>query len=171
MLGNIVEVDARTELLWPEIEIVDTGKTSVREIPDHVDLIAKTSSGAPVSVQVLANVPAEDANFTFEVRGSEGWLKITGNHLAGAQVGDLSLSASVTFDVPDAPVASGVGPTAADFWAGAAINVGEVYASLARDMAGGTYHTPGFNHAAHNCRLVDAVERAARTGERQLILD
>ncbi|XEY16313.1 Gfo/Idh/MocA family oxidoreductase [Azospirillum sp. HJ39] len=167
VLGIITEVDARTELLWPDIEIVDTGATSAREIPDHVDLIAKTASGAPVSVQVLANVPAEDAAFSFEIRGSRGWLKITGNHLAGVQVGDLTLSSSVAFDPPDAPVASGVGPAAADFWVGAAINVGEVYASLARDLAAGTHRTPGFGHAVHNSRLVAAVERAARTGERQ----
>lgn len=171
VLGNIVEVDARTELLWREIDIVDTGETSIREIPDHVDLIAKTASGAPVSVQVLANVPAADANFTLEVRGSKGWLKITGNHLAGAQVGELSLSASVIFEAPDATVASGVGPTAADFWAGAAINVGEVYAALARDIASGSYDTPGFDHALHNSRLVAAVERAALTGQRQRIQD
>ena len=167
VLGNITEVDARTELLWPTIEIVDTGETSVRDIPDHVDLIAKTASGAPVSVQVLAGVPAEDASFVFEVRGSNGWLKLTGNHLAGVQVGDLTLSASIGFEATDAPVATGVGPTAAAFWAGAAINVGEVYASLGRDLVSGTYNTPGFGHALHNSRLVQAVERAAQTGERQ----
>ncbi|MFV3073347.1 Gfo/Idh/MocA family protein [Niveispirillum fermenti] len=167
VLGDITEVDARTELLWPEIDIVDTGETSVRDIPDHLDLIARTSSGAPVSVQVLAGIPAEDANFILEVRGSLGWLKLQGSHLAGVQVGDLTLSASVPFEAPDAPVATGVGPTAADFWKGAAINVGEVYASLARDMAAGTHHTPGFAHALHNSRLVAAVERAAQTGVRQ----
>ncbi|MCJ8141739.1 Gfo/Idh/MocA family oxidoreductase [Ancylobacter sp. A5.8] len=167
LLGEITEVDARTELPWPEIRIVDTGETSVREIPDHLDLIAKTSSGAPVSVQILAGVPADEANFVFEIRGSNGWLKLTGNHLAGVQVGDLTLSSSLEFAKPDAPIASGVGPTAADFWAGAAINVGEVYACLVRDLATGTYDTPGFSHALHNSRLVAMVERAARTGERQ----
>ncbi|MBB4003663.1 Gfo/Idh/MocA family protein [Aurantimonas endophytica] len=167
VLGDITEVDARTRLLWPQIEIVDTGETSVRDIPDHLDLIAMTESGAPVSVQVLSGVPADEANFTLEIRGSEGWLKLAGNHLAGVQVGDLTLTASVDFAAPDAPVASGVGPTAADFWAGAAINVGEVYASLARDLAAGTRETLGFAHALHNGRLVAAVERAAQTGQRQ----
>lgn len=169
VLGDITQVDARVELLWPEIEVVDTGTTSFRDTPDHIDLIAKTASGAPVSVQVLAGVPAEDASFVMEIRGSEGWLRLTGNHLAGVQVGDLTLSSSVGFDAPDAPVANGVGPTAADFWAGAAINVGEVYASLARDLQTGRFDTPGFAHALHNSRLVAAVERAARTGERQTI--
>lgn len=169
VLADITEVDARTEVLWPEIEVVDTGETSVRDIPDHLDLIAKTASGAPVSVQILAGVPADEANFIFEIRGSDGWLKLTGNHLAGVQVGDLILTASVPFEAPNAPIATGVGPTAADFWKGAAINVGEVYASLARDLAAGTYETPGFTHALHNSRLVAAVERAALTGQRQII--
>ena len=171
VLGNITEVDARTELLWPEIEIVDTGETSTRESPDHVDLIAKTASCAPVSVQVLAGVAAEQAGFVFEIRGSLAWLSLTGNHLASVQVGDLNLSASVDFTAPDALVATGVGTTAAAFWAGAAINVGEVYASLGRDLAACTYKTPGFAHALHNSRLVASVERAAPTGQRQLIGD
>lgn len=167
VLGPIAEIDARTALLWPEIEIVDTGETSFREIADHVDLIARTDKGAPVSVQVLAGVPADHARFSFEIRGADGWLTLSGDHLAGVQVGDLTLAASVDFAPPDAPIATGVGPTAADFWAGAAINVGELYASLARDLAAGTHMTPGFAHALRNSRLVAAVERAAQTGERQ----
>ncbi|MDQ0439577.1 putative dehydrogenase [Kaistia dalseonensis] len=167
VLGPITEVDARTELLWPDIEIVDTGETSAREIPDHLDLIAKTTSGAPVSVQVLAGVAPEQAGFVFEIRGSAGWLRLSGNHPAGAQVGDLALTSSLSFAAPDAPIATGTGPTAAGFWNGAAINVGEVYASLGRDLVAGTHATPGFVQALHNSRLVAAVERAARTGERQ----
>lgn len=169
VLGSITEVDARTALLWPETLIVDTGETSTREIPDHLDLIAKTASGAPVSVQVLAGVAPEAAGFTFEIRGSDGWLRLLGDHPAGVQVGDLTLSASVAFDQPDAPVATGTGPTADPLWTGAAINVGEVYAALARDLAQGTHETPGFAHALHNSRLVAAVERAAASGERQRV--
>lgn len=167
VLGKITEVDARTELLWPRIEIVDTGETSIRDIPDHLDLIAKTQSGAPVSVQVLAGVAPDQAGFSFEVRGTEGWLRLSGNHPAGVQVGDLVLSSNVDFAAPEAPVANGSGPTAAEIWNGASINVGEVYASLGRDLVAGTYLTPGFEHALHNSRLVEAIERAAETGERQ----
>ncbi|MEL1264495.1 Gfo/Idh/MocA family oxidoreductase [Pseudoxanthomonas putridarboris] len=171
VLGTITEVDARTKLIWPTVAVVDTGETSLREVSDHLDLIAETTLGASVSVQVLAGI--EDApRFVMSVRGTKGTLTLTGHHLAGVQVGDLTLSASVPFEAPDAPVATGgVGPTAANFWTGASINVGEVYASLARDIAAGTYHTPGFVHAAHNSRLIAAVERAAETGQRQRILE
>ncbi|MFD7025678.1 Gfo/Idh/MocA family protein [Promicromonospora sukumoe] len=167
VLGDITEIDARTELLWPEVALVDTGATTVREVPDHVDAVVGTTSGAPVSVQVLAGVPAPDAHFVLEVRGEQGWLRLTGDHPAGVQVGDLTLTSSAAFDAPDRPVATGTGPAAAEVWAGASINVGEVYASLARDLADGTRHTPGFDRAVHNSRLVARLEQAARTGVRQ----
>lgn len=167
VLGDITEIDARTDLIWPEVLLTDTAATTAREVPDHVDAVVGTASGAPVSVQVLAGVPAPDAHFVLEVRGADGWLRLTGDHPAGVQVGDLTLTSSAAFDVPDGPVATGTGPAAADVWAGAAINVGEVYASLARDLADGTRHTPGFDRAVHNSRLVARLEQAARTGVRQ----
>ncbi|MCM4082387.1 Gfo/Idh/MocA family protein [Paractinoplanes hotanensis] len=167
VLGDITDIDARTEILWPQVKLTDTGTISVREVPDHLDAIVKTTSGAPVGVQILAGVPGPDAHFRLDIRGSEGWLTLTGNHPAGVQVGDLTLASNVEFDAPDSPVATGLGPTAADIWAGASINVGEVYASLARDITNATYHTPGFDHAAHNSRLIARVEQAARTGIRQ----
>lgn len=169
VLGDITELDARTALLWPHIEIVDTGETSEREIHDHLDVIAMTTSGTPVSVQVLAGVSPDRANFSFEIRGSDGWLRLDGNHPAGVQVGDLTLSSSVGFAVPDAPIANGAGPTAAEIWKGASMNVGEVYAALARDLAAGTWETPGFAHALHNSRIVAAVATAAQTGRRQML--
>lgn len=167
VLGRVTEIDARTELLWPRVRLTDTGELSVRETPDHLDAVVKTASGAPVGVQVLAGVPTADARFGLEVRGTEGWLALTGDHPAGMQVGDLTLTSNVEFTAPDAPVATGTGPAAAQVWTGASVNVGEVYASLARDIVNGTYDTPGFEHAVHNSRLVAQVERAARTGLRQ----
>ncbi|MGW8450238.1 Gfo/Idh/MocA family protein [Streptomyces niveus] len=167
VLGDITEIDARTEILWPQVMLADTGTITDREVPDHLDAIAKTSSGTPVGVQILAGVPASDANFSLEVRGSDGWLKLTGNHPAGVQVGDLTLSSDIDFTPPDSPVAIGTGPTAADIWTGASMNVGEVYASLADDITNGTHDTPGFSHALHNSRLIARVEQAALTGVRQ----
>jgi hypothetical protein len=33
------------------------------------------------------------------------------------------------------------------------------------------YSTPGFDHALHNARLIDAVRRAAERGKRQQVLE
>jgi hypothetical protein len=58
-------------------------------------------------------------------------------------------------------------PAVSSGFNGAAINVGEIYAQLARDVHAGTYSTPGFEHPLHNARLVHAVRRAGQRGERQ----
>ena len=104
----------------------------------------------------------EDARFSFEIRGSEGWLSLTSDHPYGFQAGDLKLTSNVAFVPPDEPAVSGG-------LMGAAINVGEVYAHLVRDLHAGTYSTPGFEHALHNARLIEAVRRAAERGERQKV--
>jgi len=160
LLGPIIEVDARTEILWPAIKLTDIGRQSLRNTPDHVDVLGKTHSGAVFTADINGGVEPEDARFGFEIRGSEGWLSLTCDHPYGFQAGDLRLTSTIPFATPDEAAVSGG-------TMGAAINVGEVYAHLARDIHAGTYSTPGFEHALHNARLIEAVRRAAERGERQ----
>jgi predicted dehydrogenase len=154
VLGPITEVDARAEILWPTVMLTDLGKESSRETADHVAVLGKTSSGAAFTAEISGGAAPEEARFSFEIRGSEGWLSLTSNHPYGFQAGDLKLTSNVAFVPPDEAAACGG-------FMGAAINVGEVYAHLARDVHAGTYSTPGFEHALHNARLVEAVRRAA----------
>ena len=72
------------------------------------------------------------------------------------------LGSNIPFVIPDEPAVSGG-------FMGAAINVGEVYAHLVRDLCEGTYTIPGFDHALHNARLIETIRRAAERGERQKI--
>ena len=164
VLGPIIEVDALIEILWPAVKLMDTSGHSVRETPDHIDVLGKTCSGAVFTADISGGVAPEDARFTFEIRGSEGWLSLTGGHPYGFQAGHLKLTSNIPFVAPDEPPVSGG-------FMGAAINVGEVYAHLVRDLHAGTYKTPGFEHALHNARLIDVVRRAAERGERQYILE
>jgi len=162
VLGPIVEVDGRTEILWPTVELTDIGEESVRETADQPGVIGKTRSGAVFTADINGGVAPENARFSFEIRGSEGWLSLSGRHRYGFQAGDLKLTSNVAFVTPDEAAVSGG-------LMGAAINVGEVYAHLVRDLHVGTYNTPGFDHALHNARLIDAVRRAAERGERQKV--
>jgi len=162
VLGAIVEVDARTEILWPTVKLTDIGEESSRDTADHIDFLGKTRSGAVVTADINAGVAPQDVCSSFEIRGSEGWLRLTSDHPYGFQAGDLKLTSNVSFEAPEeAEVSGGL--------MGAAINVGEVYAHLARDVQAGTYSTPGFEHAVHNARLIEAVRRAADRGERQRV--
>lgn len=160
VLGPIVEVDARTEVRWPAVKLTETGVHSVRETADHVGVLGKTQSGAVFTADIYGGVASEDARFSFEIRGSEGWLNLTSDHPYGVQAGHLELTSNVPFAAPDQAAVSGG-------LMGAAINVGEVYAHLVRDLHAGTYDTPGFEHALHNARLIEAVRCAAERGARQ----
>jgi predicted dehydrogenase len=115
-------------------------------------------------VEISGGVAPHDARFSFEIRGSEGSLALTSDHPYGCQAGDLKLTSNFPFAAPDERTVSGG-------FMGAAINVGEVYAHLLRDLQAGTYTAPGFEHALHNARLVEAVRRAGERGERQKLLE
>jgi predicted dehydrogenase len=103
VLGPIIEVDARTEIVWPTVKLTDTGEESVRETADHVDILGKTRCGAAFTADISGGVPAEDARFSFEIRGSEGKLSLTSDHPYGFQAGDPKLTSNVAL-VPPSPV-------------------------------------------------------------------
>jgi predicted dehydrogenase len=162
VLGPIIEIDARTEILWPAVKLTDTGEESLRETADYVAVLGKTQSGAVFTADIYGGVAPQDARRSFEIRGSEAWLSLTSDHPYAFQAGDPTLRSNIPFVAPDEPAVSGG-------YMGAAINVGEVYAHLVRDLREGTYTTPGFDHALHNARLIDAIRRASERGERQKI--
>jgi predicted dehydrogenase len=164
VLGPILEVEARTEIRWPTVKLTDTGRESVRQTADHVGLVGKTGSGAVFTAGIRGGVAHEDARFSLEIRGSEGWLSLSGGHPFGFQCGDLKLTSNVAFVTPEKAAVSGG-------FMGAAINVGEVYAYLVRDLQAGAFNTPDFEHALHNARLIEAVKRADELGERQRVLE
>ena len=159
VLGQIIEVDARTEIRWPSVTLRETGAQSVRETADYVGILGKTASGAAFTAEIEAGMPPDQVRFSFEVRGSDGWLSLTSSHPGGVQIGDIKLSSTVAFAEPDAPAIS-------DKNMETAINVGEIYAQLARDLREGTYRTPGFLAALRNSRLVEAVRHSAERGVR-----
>ena len=162
VLGEVLEVDARTEILWPAVRLTDLGEESLRDTPDQVAVLGRTRSGAVFAADINAGVAPEDIRFSFEIRGSEGWLRLNSDHPYGFQAGNPKLTSNVDFETPEqASVSGGL--------MGAAINVGEVYAHLARDVHAGTYNTPSFEHALHNARLIEAIRRASAQGERQKV--
>jgi predicted dehydrogenase len=107
VLGDIVEVDARTETLWPSVKLTDTGEDTLRETPDHVHALGKTRSGAVFTAHISGGLGPEDARFSFEIRGSEGWLSVTGGHAYEFQAGDLKLTSNVACEKPEESAVSG----------------------------------------------------------------
>jgi predicted dehydrogenase len=161
VLGPIIEVDARTEIRWPIVKLNETGAKSVRETADYVGVVGKTRSGVAFTADIEAGVRPENLRFSFDVRGSDGWLSLTSNHPYGFQAGNLKLTSNAAFVGPNATAVSGAMETA--------INVGEVYALFVRDLLEGTYKTPGFQHGLHNACLIEAVMHSAERGVLQKV--
>jgi predicted dehydrogenase len=107
VLGAIVEVDARTEILWPTVKLTDLGEESSRDTADHLDVLAKTRSGAVVTADINAGVAPQDIRSSFEIRGTEGWLSLTSDHPYSFQAGDLKLTSNVSFETPEEAAVSG----------------------------------------------------------------
>ena len=158
VLGGLVEVEARAPTLFARVTSGATGATWAREVPDALTLLGRTGLGVEVVVDVEGGRAPEGAEFSMRVRGTEGSLTLTGGAVFGVQGGDLSLSATVPFEPPE--------PQAAPGARGPAINVAELYALLARDVAEGARTTPGFDHGVRVSRLMEVVARAAAEGRR-----
>jgi predicted dehydrogenase len=72
VLGEIVEVDTRTEILWPTVKLTDTGGKSVRETADHVDILGKTRSGAVFAADISGGVAPGGRSLQLRNQGIRG---------------------------------------------------------------------------------------------------
>ena len=162
LLGWVEEVDARGTILFPDVQLIDTGETSRRETVDQLTVLGRTVDGCAFVADINGGIAPEDARFTFEVRGTEGWLRLSGGAVFGFQGGDLELTASIGFDAPDRPAVGERSPAPS-------INVGEVYARLAHDLRSGSRETVGFEHGVRSSKLIASVTQAARSGVRQKV--
>jgi len=163
LLGDVAEVNAHTTTLWPHPLVADTGEHTDREVADHAGVLARTASGALVTADIFGGVAPDDAVFQLDVRGTDGWLSLSGGAIYGVQGGDLTLTSNAVFEAPEAPAAADV--------SGPAINVGEVYAQLVDDIRTGTRSALGFDRAVHSALLAAAVEEAAGSGRRVAVPD
>ena len=162
LLGPVREVDALATIQHPQVRIMDTGATVARTTPDQLFMLGRFDSGCVASLEVGGDRPA-DTPFTCEVIGDTGTLRLIGGHPHGFQAGELRLELDGEHVPLDAPLASGG-------LRGAAANVGEVYAMLARDIRDGTRTVPDFRHAARLTHVISTLTRAAESGQRQTVI-
>lgn len=160
LLGPISEIEARSAILFPSVQLVDTGETSRRETADQVTVLGLTGDGCTFVADVNGGIAQEDSVFSLEVRGTEGWLKLTGGFPFGFQAADLVLTSSASFDQPGPAAVGADAPPPA-------LNVGEAYVALSYDIRDNTATAAGFAAAVRSARLIAAVSEAARTGTRQ----
>jgi predicted dehydrogenase len=95
----------------------------------------------------------------FDLMGESGWLRVRGAAPGTCQIAQLTLEASV-------PIGPAYASAAPDL-KGPPANVAETYARLAEDLRTGGRTLPDFEDARRLTRLLDAIDRASDTGQRQ----
>jgi predicted dehydrogenase len=135
---------------------------------DQVAVTGVLEGGAVFSIHYRGGV-SRGTNFLWEINGTEGDLQLTaaGGH---AQIYELEVhggnGAQSSLDVLPVPDEYRWAPPQPP---GPSTNVAQAYAHFARDYHEGTHLCPTFDEAVTRHRMLDAIERAAATGERQAL--
>jgi predicted dehydrogenase len=160
LIGDYSEVDARLTTQYPRVRVLGGADDEFvdRSCADHLLLIGKHSSGCLSTVEHVGG-KSELPSF-IEVVGERGWIRLDVETPGMYHGAPLHLTASFDLD-EDAAASNGLtGPPA---------NVARLYASLAQDIREDTYTVPDFAAAVRFSELLDAIEQASASGQRQHI--
>ena len=167
-VGEFRELSAvvRTQVeSWLE---TDTGRTVDVTSPDNVLISGVLDSGAVASVHV-ASIPHHGSEYRLEIYGREGTLvveshehpQLNGMRLLGARGSQKELEV-----LPVDPIHRWVPGSVPD---GPPLNVAQMWSRFAAAIRNGEDAHPGFAHAVERHRLLDSIQRASATGERQAV--
>jgi predicted dehydrogenase len=167
VLGPIVEVGSVLSQRRQTVRVVETGESIPMQTPDHVMINAVMQSGAPLSLQLRGGLP-RGVRLMWEINGTEGDLRLTAANdqipainitplrVESGRKGEegyreLELPRSRFFGLENSV---------------AARNVAAIYSQMAESLSTGSSIAPDFDDAVTTHRVVDAIERADRTGKR-----
>jgi predicted dehydrogenase len=163
-LGEITEVQALTAQRRPHSTLAGTGEILPMDADDQVVVAGRLEAGAVLTVHVRGG--EEGTGLMWEINGTKGDLKITGN-FGSPQIVDLELfrATGPYGEFKRIEVPSSYRTVSSDL-PGPAVNIAELYARFAEDMRNGTQDCPGFDHAVSRHELIEAVAASAATGRR-----
>jgi predicted dehydrogenase len=162
VIGEFAEVSARLSTRIPEWRTLE-GKVVPVDSPDSITVIGRMASGAEVSVSVAA-VPSNPSGNRIEIYGREGALVIRAD--GSFNIGPSHVQAGKGKEaMASMPVPSKYRVAAETIPAGPPYNVAQAYARAADALRGGGSFDVDFNLAVQRHTLIDAIERAAATGQ------
>ena len=167
-LGEFSEVAALVCTRVPQWYESDTGRMVDVTAPDNILVSGTLMSGAAVSAHV-ASVPWHGSGYSMEVYGRGGALVLTGQQ--SAQIGGLHLMGGRNghSDLEELPVPERLTWVPESVLQGPAFNVAQMWSRFADGIRSGKSVEPDFDMAVTRHRLLDAVQRASDTGQRQSV--
>jgi predicted dehydrogenase len=167
-LGEVRELSATMAMRRKTFTIAGTSESKPMNAEDQVGVVGLLEGGAAFSIHYRGGV-SRGTNLLWEINGSEGDLQLTATG-GQAQIWELDVrggngaqSSLELLPVPEqyrwSPL-HGPGPST---------NVAQAYARFARDYREGTHLCPTFEDAVTRHRMLNAIETAATTGQRQTL--
>src|SRR5881296_614610 len=163
-LGEIRELSATMTVRRKTFTIAWTGERKAMTAEDQVLVSGLLKGGATLSIHYRGGV-SRGTNLLWEINGTEGDLQLIA---AGgqAQIFEMTVrggnGAQSSLEVLVVPEKYWWSPPQ-----GPSTNVAQAYARFASDYREGTHFCPTFDDAVTRHRMLDAIERAAATGQRQ----
>ena len=164
-LGEVRELSASMTVRRKTFTIAGTDESKPMTTDDQVVVSGLLEGGAVLSIHYRGGA-SRGTNLLWEINGTEGDLQLTA---AGgqAQIFELDIrggkGAQSSLELMPVPQQYRWSPLQ-----GPATNVAQAYARFARDYREGTHLCPTFDDAVTRHRMLDAIETAAATGQRQM---
>lgn len=158
VLGDFGALEATFGRNFDTVHLLDTGEDRPKTVPDQVMVQGRMASGAAVSIHYRGGT-SRGTNFLWEVNGTEGDLRVTGD-MGYPQIVELTLLGARGDERVLQPIASQV-PADARFPSAASQNVAGIYTRMAQDIRTGSRSAPTFADAVELHDLLDALEASA----------
>ena len=165
--GWPLDVAALSVNQFPKVTIRETGEVFDSTAPDQLVMIGNLPDGAVVSVQVEGG-KRNGSGVQIDITGDEGDLRIT-NPSPFGDVGDDYEIYGVKGDnvaLEPMPVPSSYDVLPSSALPSAVLELAELYAAYAADVANGTQTAPTFEDAVRMHELLDAATESTATGRR-----
>jgi predicted dehydrogenase len=165
-LGEVRELSATMTVRRTTFKIAATDESRPVTADDQVCVTGLLEGGAAFSIHYRGG-RSRGTNLLWEVNGTEGDLQLTaaGGH---AQIFELEVrggrGAQSSLEILPVPEQYRWSPAQRP---GPSTNVAQAYARFARDYREGTHSCPTFEDAVTRHRMLNAIETAAATGQRQ----
>ena len=167
-LGEFRELSAKVATLASQATVEETGETLDVTSPDNVLVSGVLENGAVASVHIKS-VPAHGTGFVMEVHGVEGALVVSSDY--SAQIGELTLKgargADRALEVLPTPERHRWVPASVPD--GPPLNLAQLFRRQAESLKKGTAAAPDFHLAVTRHKMLDAIQRASDTGQRQVL--
>ena len=171
-LGEFKELSSFVATLRRQVKDVDTGETLQMTSPDQVLLNGVLENGTLTSVHVKGGT-ANGVGFLFEIQGTDGDLIIGPARPrpgSSVQISELSIEGSrggKALEEVVIPESYSWVPPAVP--AGPPYNVGQLFVRMAEAIREGKPAAPDFALAVRRHHLLDIVQKASDTGQRQVL--